>query len=128
MTQTNSPRYKLQSHPSERLVDVLDTAEGFYFYNMNVGSLVECINGSFEPRVIELIPNRPKQGKIYTIRGIKQYPNKSVGVLLEEIINEPLMMPDMEGLFEPTFNIERFRELPEANIEELIEELELTND
>lgn len=95
---------------------------------MNVGSLVECINGSFEPRVIELIPNRPKQGKIYTIRGIKQYPNKSVGVLLEEIINEPLMMPDMEGLFEPTFNIERFRELPEVNIEELIEELELTND
>ncbi len=95
---------------------------------MNVGSLVECINGSFEPRVIELIPNRPKRGKIYTIRQIRQYPNKSVGLLLEEIINEPLMLPNLDGLFEPTFNIERFRELPEANIEELIEELELTND
>jgi len=38
------------------------------------------------------------------------------------------MLPNLDGLFEPTFNIERFRELPEANIEELIEELELTND
>jgi hypothetical protein len=95
---------------------------------MNVGSLVECINGSFEPKQIELIPNRPKQGKIYTVRGIKQYPNKSVGILLEEIVNELILKPDMEGLFEPTFNIERFRELPEVNIEELIEELELTND
>jgi hypothetical protein len=96
---------------------------------MNIGSLVECINGSFEPKQIELIPNRPKQGKIYTIRVIKNYPEKdSVGVLLEEIINEPLILPNMDGLFEPTFNIERFRELPEMNIEELIEELELTND
>lgn len=96
---------------------------------MNVGSLVECINGSFEPKQIELIPNRPKQGKIYTIRMILNYPKKnSVGVLLEEIINEPLISPNMDGLFEPTFNIERFRELPEVNIEELIEELELAND
>ena len=96
---------------------------------MNVGSLVECVNGSFEPKQIELIPNRPKQGKIYTIRTIQNYPKKnSVGLLLEEIVNEPLMMPNLDGLFEPTFNIERFRELPEVNIEELIEELELTND
>jgi hypothetical protein len=96
---------------------------------MNVGSLVECINGSFDHKLVELIPNRPKQGKIYTIRTIKNYPNKgSVGVLLEEIVNDPLMLPNLDGLFEPTFNIERFRELPEINIDELIEELELTND
>ena len=94
---------------------------------MQVGSLVECINGSFEPKQIELIPNRPKRGKIYTVRQIRQYPNKKVGILLEEIINEPLMLPNMEGLFEPTFDIERFRELPEANIEELTEVLELEN-
>lgn len=96
---------------------------------MQVGSLVECVNGSFDAKLIELIPHRPKKGKIYTIRTIQNYPKKnSVGLLLEEIINEPLMMPNMDGLFEPTFNIERFRELPEMNIEELIEELELTND
>lgn len=96
---------------------------------MKVGSIVECVNGSFDPKAIELIPNRPKQGKIYTIRTIKNYSNKdSVGVLLEEIINDPLILPNLDGLFEPTFNIERFRELPEMNIDELIEELELTND
>jgi hypothetical protein len=95
---------------------------------MGAGSLVECINGSFEPEAIKLIANRPKQGKIYTIRGIKEYPQlKSTGVLLEEIENEPLFLPGFEGMFEPTFNIERFRELPEPNIEELIEELTLIN-
>ena len=92
---------------------------------MQVGSLVECVNGSFEPKQIELIPNRPKQGKIYTIREIKQYPNKKVGILLEEIVNELILKPDESGLFEPTFDIERFRELPEANIDELLEILEL---
>lgn len=95
---------------------------------MQVGSLVECINGNFEPKQIELIPNRPKQGKIYTVRNIKQYPNNKIGLLLEEIVNDPVFYPDMSGVFEPTFNIERFRELPEMNIDELIEELELIND
>jgi hypothetical protein len=94
---------------------------------MDIGSLIECINDLFEPKQIELISNRPKQGKIYTIRNIKQYSNNKVGLLLEEIINDPLMYPDMGGLFEPTFNIERFRELPEININELIEVFELSN-
>lgn len=94
---------------------------------MEVGSLVECVNGNFEPKLIELIPNRPKQGKIYTIRNIKQYPNNKTGVLLEEIINEPLVLPNLDGLFEPTFDINRFREVQEGNIEELTEILELEN-
>jgi hypothetical protein len=96
---------------------------------MNVGSIVECINGSFDQKAIELIANRPKQGKIYTIRGIKNYPQKqSTGILLEEIVNDLLMLSNLDGLFEPTFNIERFRELPEMNIEELVEEINLVND
>ena len=94
---------------------------------MEVGSLVECVNGNFEPKLIELIPNRPKQGKIYTIRNIKQYPSNKTGVLLEEIINEPLVLPNLDGLFEPTFDINRFREIQEGNIEELTEILELEN-
>ena len=92
---------------------------------MQVGSLVECINGNFEPKQIELIPNRPKQGKIYTVRNIKQYPNNRVGLLLEEIVNDPILYPDMSGVFEPTFDINRFREVQEGNIEELLEILEL---
>ena len=94
---------------------------------MEVGSLVECVNGNFEPKQIELIPNRPKQGKIYTVRLIKQYPSNKIGVLLEEIVNEPLILPNLDGLFEPTFDINRFREIAEASIEELTEILELEN-
>lgn len=94
---------------------------------MKVGSLVECVNGKFDLKQTELIPNRPKKGKIYTIRVIKQYPNNKIGLLLDEIINEPLMLPNLDGLFEPTFDINRFRELPETNIDELIEVLEIEN-
>jgi len=94
---------------------------------MKVGSLIECVNDKFDPKQIELIPNRPKKGKIYTIRLIKQYPNNKIGLLLEEIINEPLILPDTTGLFEPTFDINRFRELPEPNIDELTEILEVDN-
>lgn len=94
---------------------------------MKVGSLVECVNDKFDPKQIELIPNRPKKGKIYTIRLIKQYPNNKIGLLLEEITNEPLMLPNLDGLFEPTFDINRFRELPEPNIDELTEILEVEN-
>lgn len=91
---------------------------------MKIGSIVKCIDDKFDPKSIELIPNRPRKGKIYTIRLIKPYLSKKIGILLEEIINEPLMLPDLDGLFEPTFNIERFRELPEIDINEIIEELE----
>lgn len=94
---------------------------------MKIGSLVECINGNFEPKQIELIPNRPKQGKIYTVRNIKQYPNNKVGLLLEEIVNDPLVLPNLDGLFEPTFDINRFREIQDGDIEELTEILELEN-
>ena len=94
---------------------------------MEVGSLVECVKGNFERNQIEWIPNRPKQGKIYTVRLIKQYPSNKIGVLLEEIVNEPLMLPNLDGLFEPTFDINRFREVQEGSIEELTEILELEN-
>lgn len=94
---------------------------------MKVGSLVECIDGKFEAKLIDLIPNRPERGKVYTIRQIKQYTNSKVGLLLEEIVNDPLILPNLDGLFEPTFDINRFRELPETNIDELIEVLEVEN-
>jgi hypothetical protein len=94
---------------------------------MKIGSLVECINGNFIEQSIKLIPNRPKKGKIYTIRGIVKYKNNEIGVLLEEITNEVLLKDNESGLFEPTFDILRFRELPEADILELKEICELIN-
>jgi hypothetical protein len=37
------------------------------------------------------------------------------------------MLPNLDGLFEPTFDINRFREVQEGSIEELTEILELEN-
>ena len=91
---------------------------------MKINSLVECVNGSFGAEAINLISCRPKPGKIYTIRGIKSYPKvNKTGVLLEEIVNEPILLSNLDGLFEPTFDIERFRELHEPNMNEIFEEL-----
>ena len=95
---------------------------------MEVGSIIECVNGSFNAKAIELINNRPKQGKMYTIRAIQEYTKANkIGLLLEELTNEPIFLPNLNGVFEPTFDIKRFREVPEMNISELIEELTLTN-
>ena len=95
---------------------------------MKIGSIVECINGSFDVKSSELISNRPKRGKIYTIREIKEYLKLNrTGILLEELINEPIFLPNLEGIFEPTFNIERFREIQAMDISELVEELTLIN-
>lgn len=95
---------------------------------MEVGSIVECINSSFVDKTIELVSNRPKQGKMYTIRAIQEYIRfNKTGLLLEELINEPIFLPNLEGVFEPTFDIERFREIQEMDISELVEELTLIN-
>jgi hypothetical protein len=94
---------------------------------MKVGSIVECINDSFSEESKRIILILPKKGKLYTIRNIIDYSERnSVGVLLEEIVNEVVFLPNLEGVFEPTFNINRFREIETMDIEELTEILELT--
>jgi hypothetical protein len=95
---------------------------------MKPGDIVVCINDIFDSKAIELIPNRPKKDKIYTIRNIIKYPiTNKVGVLVEEITNEPILHPNMSGLFEPTFDITRFAPiLPDevnSEINEYINEL-----
>lgn len=90
---------------------------------MKVGSIVECVDDIWtSDRDIRLIPNRPVRGKFYTVREI--YPSSTglPGIRLEEIVNPPMMIKS--GFIEPTFRIERFREvegLDEA-VEELLEE------
>jgi len=100
----------------------------FIIFNiMKVGSIVECINDIWEPRTIESVPNRPFKGNAYVIRGIEEYKH-GVGVHLEEIHNPDIVFPS--GMTaEPSFNIERFREMTEIDdlVAELIEEVfELT--
>jgi hypothetical protein len=92
---------------------------------MKIGDIVLCINDSFIPLVIRLIPNKPKKGKIYTVREIVTHgSNNKVGILLEEISNEPILLPSIDGLFEPSFDINRFISLDiPMEINEIVNEL-----
>ena len=105
---------------------------------MKVGSFVECVDGTFSSEQLSKLKSIPKEGNYYTIRDIVEYPNLGrTGVRLEEIANPDVARED-GVLFEPTFNIFRFRELEipppfEEDIaaildNELIEELVQEND
>lgn len=89
---------------------------------MKVGSLVECINDAFTPDSFEHIPHRPVRGQHYFVRAIYEI-RGTPGIHLEEIVNPPKRT--REGSWkEPTFKVERFREIEglDMAIEELLEE------
>jgi len=89
---------------------------------MKVGSFVECVNSSFIPEQIHLIPNRPTRGEYYTVREIEEVKGK-VGVRLEEIKN-PLIEGVSGRIFEPSFDISRFREIEDMpDIQVLMDEI-----
>lgn len=96
----------------------------------NKNQEVICINGSFEDVQKELIPNRPVQDKLYTIRDIFKT-NGKLAVHLNEITNPNLPIGEGENgfSFEPSFSITRFAplltpdDLDLANVQ--IEELTL---
>lgn len=91
---------------------------------MKIGSLVECINDNFDPKLhtISLHPVLPTKGKLYTIRHIfKGYPS-GIACYLEEIKSNT----------NPYFNIEqgfainRFKEVQppmEISIEDILEKV-----
>jgi hypothetical protein len=89
---------------------------------MKVGSFIECINSSFILEQINLIPNRPIKGEYYTVREIEEVRGK-VGIRLEEIEN-PLIENISGRIFEPSFDISRFREIEDIpDIKALIDEI-----
>ena len=89
---------------------------------MKVGSFVECVDDSFIPEQIHLIPNRPTRGEYYTVREIEEVKGK-VGVRLEEIKN-PLIEGVSGRIFEPSFDISRFREIEDMpDIQVLMDEI-----
>lgn len=83
---------------------------------MNIGTQVLCINDKFDTNIVSLIPNRPVEEKIYTIRDILLTRNGKA-VHLEEITNPPLYDKVHNGTFEPSFNINRFRPILETELE-----------
>lgn len=90
---------------------------------MKIGSVVECINAAFNERQKELIAFLPDKGKFYMIRSIEEHPGNKTGVRLEEIINPPSVVVNNVHI-EPTFDIERFREVEGLDdlVIEMIEE------
>jgi len=95
----------------------------YYLYSMKVGSVVECINAAFNERQKELIAFLPDRGKLYMVRSVEEHQSKKVGIRLEEIINPPSVV--LNGVhIEPTFDIERFREVEGLDdlVIEMIEE------
>lgn len=78
---------------------------------------VICINDVFEARQKAIIPNRPVEGKIYTIRDVFHLPNGKTGVWLHELHNPLRPHPSGLGMYEPSFDSKRFTTLLNAPVE-----------
>ena len=88
------------------------------------GDQVVCIDDVFDPRSIEVIPNRPKKDSIYTIREIRYYDmHDKMGVTLVEVKNAHDVRDFFGKLQEPSFNIVRFVAIDEVLDEISIEEI-----
>jgi hypothetical protein len=90
---------------------------------MKAGSKVICIDASINPKIAAEIKTDFQQwitkDAIYTIREILTNDGLVTSVLLEEIHNKPLFFAKTIGrMQEPSFKIDRFRELDTAEFYE----------
>lgn len=82
--------------------------------------LLECIDDSnYQPQMLQFIDVFPVLGDIYELRKKVITGQGKVGYLLDEIIN-----PLMPNGYEPNFARERFREIENISIDNLMEEVE----
>ena len=89
------------------------------------GDQVVCIDDVFDPRSIQVIPNRPIKDKIYTVREMRYYDmHDKMGITLVEIKNPQIVRNLFGTLLEPSFNIIRFAPLDKVLDTISIEELE----
>ena len=94
-----------------------------------IGERVVCVSDEKQAHTVEElnkdVPNWIKKGKKYTVRGFNDW-DFVVGVLLEEIRNEPKYFKVVNRLAEPAFASWRFRKLEPNEVEQEseVEELE----
>lgn len=89
------------------------------------GDQVVCIDDVFDPKSINIIPNRPIKDKIYTIREMRYYDmHDKMGVTLVEIKNSHNVKDLFGKTQEPSFNIVRFAPIDKVLDEITLEELE----
>jgi hypothetical protein len=91
------------------------------------GDQVVCVDDVFDPKSMQIIPNRPIKDKIYTIREMRYYDlHDKMGVTLVEVKNAHNVRDFFGRVQEPSFNIIRFAPLDKVLDEISIEELEET--
>lgn len=89
------------------------------------GDKVVCIDDVFDPRSIEIIPNRPVKDNVYTVREMRYYDlHDKMGVTLVEVKNSRNVRDMFGKTQEPSFNIIRFAPLDKVLDSISIEELE----
>jgi hypothetical protein len=81
----------------------------------SVGQMVVCIDDRWVGAAVYRLVT-PVKGIIYTIRSVRNSGDGTVGFLLEEITNQPLDSV-LDGLCEPTFDVNCFRPIKETSIE-----------
>ena len=94
---------------------------------MKIGQDIVCINDKFQSEQIALIPNRPVEEKMYTIRDVFTTRNGRA-LHLDQITNPHLEHPSGLGSFEPSFSVDRFATLNTDEVvveEEVVEEVYL---
>ena len=88
----------------------------------SIGDKVICINSSKQLHTADElavdIPNWVQQDNIYTIRTIEHHDFGAVGVLLDEIVNQPKYFKLVGKVKEPMFAEWRFRKLKENEIKQ----------
>ena len=85
---------------------------------MKVGSRVLCTDASIKDgrsdAVIELYQMWVDKGREYTIREVLDNDGIVTGLLLKEVVNDPIPQELLGGRFqEPAFRVSRFQELHE---------------
>jgi hypothetical protein len=92
------------------------------------GSLALCVNDTFHPESMRLIPNRPHRGQHYFVREIEEYYGTDrVGVRLEEIQNPHVRFNNGE-VKEPSFDIDRFSFEDDVDLSEIMVEAEVNEE
>jgi hypothetical protein len=85
-----------------------------------IGDRVVCVDSSKQPHTAEElttdVPNWVVKDKQYTIRAISHHDFGAIGVLLEEVVNQPKYFKLVGKVMEPMFAEWRFRRLEESKL------------
>lgn len=91
---------------------------------MSPGTKVICVDASIKPEaffsVVECFQHWVEENKVYTVREFLENDGIVPGILLEEIVNKPIMIKLLGREQEPAFGLFRFRELTEEELEALM--------